>query len=69
MIAFIRKYAKAIVAGIGYTASIAAALGLTHYHWVSVILGALSTIAVILTRNTVTPASPPGGGTRVRSRV
>lgn len=56
MITFIKKYAKAIVAGIGQIASIATALGLQNEHYVAIILGVLSTIAVIITKNT--PAAP-----------
>lgn len=59
MIAIIKKYAKAIVAGIGYVASIATALGLQHQHYVAVVLGVLSTIAVILTKNTSPGAASP----------
>jgi len=50
---FIKKYAKGIVAAIGYVATIATALGLQHYHYVSVVLGVLATVAVVLTKNSV----------------
>lgn len=41
-----QKYAKAIVAVLGLAISMATALGLTHYHYVAIIIAVLTALGV-----------------------